>query len=31
VLALALAVEIAIFARIGENFFTLSNFFWRWR
>jgi len=27
VLALALAVEIAIFARIGENFFTLSNFF----
>ena len=27
VLALALAVEIATFARIGENFFTLSNFF----
>ena len=27
VLAVALAVEIAIFAAIGENFFTLANFF----
>jgi rhamnose transport system permease protein len=27
VLALALAVELAIFSAIGENFFTLSNFF----
>ena len=27
VLALALALEIAIFAAIGENFFTLANFF----
>lgn len=27
VLALALAVEIGIFAAIGENFFTLGNFF----
>jgi rhamnose transport system permease protein len=27
VLALALTAEIAIFARIGENFFTQSNFF----
>jgi rhamnose transport system permease protein len=27
VLALALAVELAIFAAIGENFFTLANFF----
>src|SRR6185295_10126142 len=27
VLALALAVELVIFAAIGENFFTLSNFF----
>ena len=27
VLALALAVELAIFAAIGENFFTWSNFF----
>jgi rhamnose transport system substrate-binding protein len=27
VLGLALAVELAIFAGIGENFFTLSNFF----
>ncbi len=27
VLALALALELAIFAAIGENFFTLSNFF----
>ena len=27
VLALALAVEVAIFAAIGQNFFTLANFF----
>src|SRR5260370_3455314 len=27
VLALAVAMELAIFAAIGENFFTLSNFF----
>jgi rhamnose transport system substrate-binding protein len=27
VLAVALAVELAIFAAIGENFFTLANFF----
>src|SRR6185369_6673352 len=27
VLGLALAVELAIFAAIGENFFTLANFF----
>ena len=27
VLALALAIELGIFAAIGENFFTLSNFF----
>ena len=27
VLALALALELGIFAAIGENFFTLSNFF----
>ena len=27
VLALALALELGIFATIGENFFTLSNFF----
>src|SRR5260370_4261310 len=27
VLALALAMELAIFAAIGENFFTPSNFF----
>ena len=27
VLALALAAELAIFAAIGENFFTLANFF----
>jgi rhamnose transport system permease protein len=27
VLALALAVELALFAAIGENFFTLANFF----
>src|SRR5512133_2745013 len=27
VLALALAIELAIFAAIGENFFTLANFF----
>ncbi len=27
VLALALAVELAVFAAIGENFFTLANFF----
>src|SRR5258707_5527921 len=27
VLALALAMELAIFAAIGENFFTLANFF----